>query len=150
MYTRQVRWTVTSQLYLGEHHQHFLNRLKWNRTVPRYNYLPWSTSPLLSTCGTRLGGSRLLHSAYRYLCPKSKRIKQWSNYLAHSAIYLTPSWCTRHYSTILIAGMSKAIHSKWPKWPDVITLWSSRCYIKKISQHLKGRVNIWLRQTWPK
>ena len=130
----KVRWTVTSQLYLGEPHYNILQAMVEQK---QFHYTIFFAQVHLATplhLWHTIGGSRLLHSAYRYLCPRSKRINQWSNYLAHSAIYLTLSWCTKHYSTILIAGMSEAIHSKWPKWPDVNTLWSSRCYIKKISQ----------------
>ena len=54
----------------------YLQDYRWNKIVPLYNILSRSTSPLLTTCGTHLGGSRLQHSAYRYLCPRNKRIKQ--------------------------------------------------------------------------
>ena len=132
--TRNIyRWTVTSRTVFGGASLYTIFKqaeVEQKRSTVQF-FLPLVHLATPLHLWHTLGGSRLLHSAYRYLCPKSKRIKQWSNYLAHSAIYLTPLWCTKHYSTIQIAGMSKAIHSKWPKWQDINTLWSSRCYIKK-------------------
>ena len=77
MYTKYIQVDRDLPHYIwGSVTIYNFNWLEVEQNVPLYNFLPLVHLATPLHLWHTLGGSRLLHSAYRYLCPKSKRIKQ--------------------------------------------------------------------------
>ena len=100
MYSTTRGWAVSSPIiFMGSDTiYNFYNDGTVGQSVPLDFFSPGPSRTSSPPGAHNRGELSQLSLAYRYLSPKSKRIKTVTNYLPHSGIYLTPS--SQYYITV--------------------------------------------------